>query len=92
MHDPSVLQGLLQGAGFTDIAWQRLDGTGTSPSAHEAATGLIEGNPIYYSIMERQPATLGAIKAALASNLAAALGDPVRCPLRMILFSARRRG
>jgi SAM-dependent methyltransferase len=93
MHDPSVLHGLLEGAGFADIAWQRLEGTGTSPSAHEAALGLIEGNPIYLSIMERQPAALRAIKAAVATNLAAALGDhPVRCPLRMLLFTARRPG
>jgi len=93
MHEPSILQGLLEGAGFTDIVWQRLDGAGTSPSAHEAALGLIEGNPIYLSIMERQPAALRAIKAAVATNVAAALGDnPVRCPLRMVLFTARRPG
>jgi ubiquinone/menaquinone biosynthesis C-methylase UbiE len=93
MHDVTLLQGLLDRAGFVDVAWEHRAGTGTSPSAHEAAVGLIEGNPIYLSIMERQPAALGPIKAALAANLAAVLGDrPLRCPLRMILFTARRPG
>jgi hypothetical protein len=41
--------------------------------------------------MERRPAALADIKAAVAKNVADALGDrPLRCPLRTIFFSARR--
>jgi len=91
LHDPEVVRRLLDGAGFVDVQWERLDRTGVSPSAAEAAIGLIEGNPIYLAIMERRPAALADIKAAVARNVAAALGDhPLRCPLRTIVFSARR--
>jgi hypothetical protein len=64
---------------------------GTSPSAADAAIGLIEGNPIYIAIMERKPEALADIKAAVARNVAAELGDrPVRAPLRAFVFSARK--
>jgi SAM-dependent methyltransferase len=91
LHDPQVVLGFLDGAGFVDVQWERLDRTGTNASTGEAAIGLIEGNPIYLTIMERKPTALADIKAAVARNLAGALGDhPLRCPLRAIFFSARR--
>ena len=66
--------------------------TGTSPSAAEAATGLIEGNPIVDAIVQRRAATrCPRSSARWRPNIAAALGDrPVRCPLRALVFSARR--
>ena len=91
LHDPSVVRGLLSGAGFADVEWDRLEKAGTSPSAAEAAIGLVEGNPIYLAIMERRPEALADIETAVARNIAAALGDhPLRCPLRSIVFTARR--
>ena len=66
---------------------------GTSPSAADAATGLVEGNPVIGAIMERRPDALPDIKAAVARNVAAELGDhPVRSPLRALVFTARRPG
>ena len=86
-----MVQRLLEGAGFVDVPWERLDRTGTSSSAAEAAIGLIEGNPVYLAIMQRRPEALADIKATVTRNVAAAFGDhPVRCPLRAIFFSARR--
>ena len=62
-----------------------------SRTAAETATGLIEGNPIYDAIMQRRPGALAEIEAALAGKVAAELGNyPVRCPLRALVFSARR--
>ena len=91
LHDPAVVSRLLEDAGFVDVRWERLHKTGTSPSAADAATGLIHGNPVYAAIMERRAAALADIKATVARNVAAAFGDhPVRCPLRAIFFSARR--
>ncbi len=91
LHDPESLQALLAQAGFGEIAWTRLEKSGTSPSSADAATGLIEGNPILGSIMERRPEALGDIKQAVAAAIAAELGDhPVTFPLRALVFSARR--
>ena len=54
---------------------------GTSPSARDAATGLVEGNPVIGAIMARRPDALPEIRAAVARNIAAELGDhPVRPP------------
>ena len=73
------------------IEGRRVETTGTSPSAHDAATGLIEGNPIYGEIMARRADALESIKAAVAANIKAELGDhPVRCPLRALVFQATR--
>ena len=91
LHDPAVVERLLQDAGFEEIRWQRVDRVGTSPSAREAVIGLIEGNPIYQDIMDRRAEALADIEAAIAARLRAALGDePVRAPLRAVFFSARR--
>ena len=91
LHDPAAVMRFLEHARFTDIAWEHVEKTGTSPSAAEAATGLIEGNPIYDAIMQRRPGALAEIEAALAGKVAAELGNyPVRCPLRALVFSARR--
>jgi SAM-dependent methyltransferase len=91
LHDVTAVRGLLDGAGFVGVRWERLDRTGVSPSAADAVIGLIEGNPIYLAIMQRHPSALADIKTATARNLATALGDhPLRCPLRAIFFSASR--
>jgi SAM-dependent methyltransferase len=91
LHDPVPTLAFLRQAGFGEIAWTPLEKAGSSPSAADAATGLIEGNPILGAIMERRPEALGEIKRAVAARIAAELGDhPVRFPLRAIAFSARR--
>ena len=91
IHDPEPVRVLLAQAGFGQIAWTHLDKTGTSPSAADAAIGLIEGNPILGAIMDRRPEALGEIRHAVAARIAAELGDrPVQFPLRAIVFLARR--
>ena len=91
LHDPGPIRALLERTGFGQIAWTHLGKTGTSPSASEAATGLIDGNPILDVIMARRPDALGEIKRAVAARIAAELGDsPVRAPLRALVFTARR--
>ena len=64
---------------------------GESPTAEDAARGLVEGNPVIGTIMERRPEALPEIRAAVARNIAAELGDhPVRCPLRAHVFTGRQ--
>ena len=91
LHDPEPVLALLAEAGFGEIDWTRLEKSGTSPSAADAARGLIDGNPILGAILERRPEALGDIKQAVAAAIAAELGDhPVTVPLRALVFSARR--
>jgi len=91
LHDPAPTRTLLEQTGFGQIEWTRLEKTGTSPSAFEAATGMLEGSPIFGQITERRPEALDEIKQAVAARIAAELGDrPVRIPLRALVFSARR--
>ena len=90
LRDPGPIRTWLEQAGFTDVRVETLDKVGGRLAASDAATGLIEGNPIYLDIMNRRPGALSEIKAAVATRIAAELGDPMRTPLRAHVFSARR--
>jgi ubiquinone/menaquinone biosynthesis C-methylase UbiE len=91
LHDPAPVRKMLAEAGFGQIEVTPLEKSGASPSAADAATGLIEGNPILGAIMARRPEALDDIKRATAAAVAAELGDPpARIPLHAIVLSARR--
>jgi hypothetical protein len=90
-HDAAVFDAMLRDAGFTDIRCERVAKEGESPSALDAATGLIEGTPVYAEIVQRRPEAVAEIEATLAGNLARELGDrPLRSPLRALVATARR--
>ena len=83
LHDPDPIRALLEGAGFGQISWTHLEVIGTSPSAADAAMGLIEGSPILGAIMQRRPESLGDIKRAVARNITGRAGrSPARSRLR----------
>jgi len=91
LHDAGTVRGLLDGAGFVDVRSVPVDAVGESPSAAEAAIGVIEGNPVIGPIASRGPAEVADTLAAVARALAGALGDrPLRAPLHAIVWSARR--
>jgi ubiquinone/menaquinone biosynthesis C-methylase UbiE len=91
LHDTAAVRDLLDVAGFAEVQCVAVEKIGQSPSAADAATGLVDGNPVFGTIMERRPEALPDIKAAVARNIAAALGDrPVRCHLRAHVFSGVR--
>ena len=90
-HDPAAIETLLRDAGFADVRCERVVKQGGSPSAADAATGLVEGNPVYGEIMQRRPEALAELKAALATRLAQELGDrPLRAPMSALVATARR--
>jgi len=93
LHDATAVRSLLDAQGFVDVTAVSVEKVGQSPSAADAAIGLVEGNPVFGTIMERRPEALPDIKAAVARNIAAELGDyPVRSPLRAHVLTARRPG
>lgn len=76
---------------FANVSSEAVAKVGGSPTAADAARGLIEGTPVYAAIMERRPAALEDIRRALVAKIAAELGDtPVRVPLRAHVFTATR--
>lgn len=91
LHDQAIVRKLLDDAGFRDAEMLVLAKTGVSPSAADAAKGLIEGNPVIVEINQRATSSVESIEAAVAAVIAARCGDnPVRGKLQAIVCTARR--
>lgn len=91
LHDPSEVASLLAGAGFRNPQTTLLALESVSPSAAEAARGLVEGNPVRGAIEERRPEALAEIVAAVAGTVAGRCGDrPVRGTMRAHVWTATR--
>jgi ubiquinone/menaquinone biosynthesis C-methylase UbiE len=91
LHDRDALRTQLEGAGFRDVNLETVSLPCVSPSAAEAARGLIEGNPVAAAIRERAEASPAEIERAVARALAARFGDaPVRCRMRAVICAAVR--
>jgi SAM-dependent methyltransferase len=91
LHDTRAVTSLLTSAGFEDIKSTPLALPSISPSADEAARGLVEGNPVITAIRERMPSDVEKIERAVAEELAARCGDrPVEGKMRAFVFTAVR--
>jgi ubiquinone/menaquinone biosynthesis C-methylase UbiE len=93
LSDADAVASLLASAGFEDIKSTPLALPSISPSAEEAARGLVEGNPVIASIRGRlTPSDVPKIEAAVAEALAARCGDaPVEGKMRAFVFEAARQ-
>lgn len=90
-HDPEAIRAMLTAAGFGEIELTRLPLPSISPSAAEAARGLVEGNPVIGAIRERAPSDVPKIVAAVAEALAARCGDmPVQGRMQALVCKAVR--
>jgi ubiquinone/menaquinone biosynthesis C-methylase UbiE len=82
-HDLGEIRMMLDDAGFKKVDADTIAFTTESPSANEAATGLIRGNPVVNAIHERGAADVDTIVRAVADALANELGDrPMRAPIK----------
>ena len=91
LHDQGLILNLLEDAGFKDSQISVLAKTGISPSAADAAKGLVEGNPVIVEINQRATSDVQAIGAAVAAAVASRCGDkPVRGKLQALICTARR--
>ena len=70
LFDDEQLSDWAREAGFDEITVSRVSTNGESASAGDAARGMLEGSPIHTYIVDRNPALLPAIYAALTSALA----------------------
>lgn len=78
-HDRNTIREEVLAAGFARIALELAALEGNAASAHEAATGLLQGSPIHTAIMDRDPDALPAMREQLTANLAAAFGAQRLC-------------
>jgi ubiquinone/menaquinone biosynthesis C-methylase UbiE len=93
MADADELRALVEGAGFECRDLVTLDRTLEAPSAEEAATGLVRGNPLAAAIEERGGVLVDDVVAAVARRLGEEFGDrPIRVPSRVRVVDARRPG
>jgi ubiquinone/menaquinone biosynthesis C-methylase UbiE len=91
LHDPELLMSLLETAGFKDSQSSLIRLPSISPSALEAAKGLVEGNPVRAAIEERNPSAVPKIVTAVAEAVASRCGDnPVRGRMQAFVFTAVR--
>jgi ubiquinone/menaquinone biosynthesis C-methylase UbiE len=91
LYEQGLIVDLLRDAGFKDSQISVLAKTGTSPSAVDAAKGLVEGNPVIVEINQRATSDVQAIEASVAAAVASRCGDkPVRSKLQALVCTARR--
>ena len=89
-HDVPQIRGLLRAARLNLVSCDTVELEAKSPSAKEAALGLVTGNPVILDVTERATAPAEEIVAAVAKALAAEGGDaPLRLPMRALVFLAQ---
>ncbi|MBA3882728.1 MAG: methyltransferase domain-containing protein [Chthoniobacterales bacterium] len=89
-HDVSFLNGLLRETGFKDVTVTPVDLPCVSPSAADAARGLVQGTPLVVGITERN-GDIDAVTNAVAQAIRARFGDgPVRSRMRALICEATR--
>ena len=60
-------------------------------TAANASIGIIEGNPIYSFILEKNPSLLDEIRSAVEKNIAEKFGsDPLNAPMRAWVVRAKK--
>jgi ubiquinone/menaquinone biosynthesis C-methylase UbiE len=90
-YDPQEIIAMLKEAGFREVQVEVLKKACVSPSAIEAAKGLVEGNPILGAIQERGTVSVAEAEATLAANIRSTFGDkPVQTTMQALVFECRR--
>jgi ubiquinone/menaquinone biosynthesis C-methylase UbiE len=89
-HDEALIRELLRAAHFDVVRLDRVAWEARSPSALDAARGLVTGNPIVLAVNERASAPLEEVVRAVAAGLAAEGGEaPLRLPTSALVVIAR---
>ncbi|PZR75013.1 MAG: hypothetical protein DLM73_06455 [Chthoniobacterales bacterium] len=89
-HDQDEIRRVLKEAGFRDIEIEVVTSVSRAGCARDAATGLVNGNPIAVAIAERDPSLLPVITDAVAKAIEDRFGESeIRAPMRAIVVQAR---
>jgi ubiquinone/menaquinone biosynthesis C-methylase UbiE len=91
MCDVNALRALAAAAGFSNVKIETLLLEGRSPSAGDAATGLVGGNPVINAIRERAPELVSTIEKRTRERLADRFGTgEIKVPLRAHVLTASK--
>jgi ubiquinone/menaquinone biosynthesis C-methylase UbiE len=91
MSDEVAIRSLLEKAGFTKIAVEKVEQFSVCSTAKEAATGLVEGGFIFNEIRERYPELIDEIKTELEKELSEKFGAaPMMAPMSAVISEARK--
>ena len=90
IYDEDELRNLTQRAGFSAGKTELVKKVAISNSASDLTKGIVEGNPIYLSIIERIPASLHNIKEDVRKKLIEKFGEPVISPMEAWVVEANK--
>lgn len=83
MYDDRELTTITRRAAFKSITTTLVKKEGVSPSATDLAIGMVEGNPVYLAILEKDPSLINKMKEHIQKVIAEKFGDkPVKSPLQ----------
>jgi ubiquinone/menaquinone biosynthesis C-methylase UbiE len=89
MSDETIIGQLLQDAGFSKKTIEKVKLFSVSPSAKEAAQGLVEGGSVYEEIKKSNPAWIDEIKIKVEKALAEKFGAaPMIAPISAVVCQA----
>lgn len=89
--DPAAIESKLRSAGFRRISVESVRLRSLSPSAHDAALGMVQGTPTQAEIVAQAPERLAEISAAVERALARRFGDgPIDAGMHAFVFEAAR--
>ena len=75
MHDKNELENLMKAAGFKNANATLVKKEGISASAADLAKGMVEGNPIFLAIVEKDPSLIEPIEKKVENILAEKFGN-----------------
>jgi ubiquinone/menaquinone biosynthesis C-methylase UbiE len=89
-YDQDEIKRVLKEAGFQEIKTEVVAKVAAAIRAEDAATGLVQGNPVAVAIAERNPSLLPVITRAVAQAITGRFGTTdIRAPMRAIVVQAR---
>jgi ubiquinone/menaquinone biosynthesis C-methylase UbiE len=82
MFDDRELTSHTRRAGFKNITTTLVKKEGVSPSAADLAKGMVEGNPVFLAICERDASLVNVIEKEVEKRFIEKFGEPVRSRLQ----------
>jgi ubiquinone/menaquinone biosynthesis C-methylase UbiE len=90
-YDAEAMRGFLDTAGFRNVEMTPVEFECVSPTAHDAATGLVQGTPIVVAVKDRDRSAIPKLTDAVAHALAREFGEqPCRARMRALVWEATR--